>query len=115
MKLEQKGALLVVTKESGDPQFSGTLNAAGESRLLYHIKNKLNNDPGVVGCPEGTRFIKKRMWKDGHLVSDLQQYIRTSKPVNTLGCLAFFNNHWAICGLDDDFREGSAILSGEWL
>ena len=71
MKLAFYKTRLHVDKEPGDPNFSGIQNAAGESRLLYHIKNKLNK--GVFTCcegvqiPAGTVWIKKRMAKDGHL------------------------------------------------
>lgn len=43
-------------------------NNGGDSLLLYKIKNLLNK--------AGANLIKKRMWKDGHLVSDYAQYIR---------------------------------------
>jgi hypothetical protein len=42
MKVELIGHSCIVTKEPGDPHFSGRINAAGESRLLYHIKKILN-------------------------------------------------------------------------
>ena len=72
MKVEIKGYCVVVTREEGDPRFSGVKNGAGESRLLYHIKNILN--------AQGYDLIKKRMHKDGHLMDNLQQYLRTRKP-----------------------------------
>lgn len=53
MKLEMSGSTLKVIKEPEDPKFSGKVNAKGESRLLYHIKNILNT--------QGYDLIKKRM------------------------------------------------------
>ena len=72
MKVELRERCCIVTKEPGDPHFSGVFHAAGESRLLYHIKKILN--------ARGYDLIKKRMWKDGHLMDDMQQYLRTRKP-----------------------------------
>jgi hypothetical protein len=45
------------------------------------------------------------MYKDGHMVSDMQQYIRTRDKKT-----AWYNDHWAICGLNDDFNEGETFL-----
>ena len=70
MRVELGEYTCVVTKEQSDPQYPHT--AAGESRLLHHIKQALQ--------AQGHDVIKKRMWRDGHLVDDLQQYIRTRKP-----------------------------------
>lgn len=115
MKLIQEGSTLRVIKEKDDPCFSGVHNAAGESRLLHHVKNALNANPAIVGLPLTVRFIKKRMWKDGHLVADMQQYIRLSKPVKDKGVLCFSNTQWDIRGADEDFRNGEAALHGEWI
>lgn len=92
----------LVTKESGDPRFSGSLNAAGESRLLYHVKQHLNK--------LGFDFIKKRMHKDGHMVSELQQYLRSrTTPFVTI----WFGN-WAIEGADEVLnRDGKVSFEVE--
>lgn len=93
---------VTIKREETDPVFSGVANAAGESRLLYHLKQKLNK--------MGFNFIKKRMWRDGHMVDDMQQYLRPrkigNKPENNF-CL--FNWHWAICGLDEDLKKDGEI------
>ena len=90
-----------VIREDGDPVFRGNHNAAGESRLLYHVKHYLN------GC--GHDFIKKRMWKDGHLVDDMQQYLRERKPVaGSQYCI--FNPRWQIRGADSIFRERGEVI-----
>ena len=94
---------LTVIREPGDPKFYGTANGAGESKFLYWIKTILNS--------EGRDLIKKRMCKDGHLVDDMQQYIRVRKIEPNGNTLALYNDHWAICGLNDDFNEGKAVLS----
>ena len=83
----------IVTREPGDPMVYGKAYGKGESLLLHHIKLKLN--------AMGFDFIKKRMCKDGHLVDDLQQYIRTRKAP----FLMLFNQHWAIAGLEEDYND----------
>lgn len=72
MKLIMHKYALEVIKEPGDLRFSGRVNAAGESRLLYHIKKQLNKT--------GFDLIKKHCWRDGHLMDNYQQYLRTRKP-----------------------------------
>lgn len=51
MKVELGERSCTVTREPGDPRISGGAhNAAGESRLLYHVKLALN--------AQGFNFIK---------------------------------------------------------
>lgn len=95
-----------VLKDAGDPHFSGVKNAAGESRLLYHIKIILNS--------YGFNFIKKRMWRDGHLVDEMQQYLRVKKekPNSIFG---IWNTCWAIQGADYYLNKyGRVELNLEW-
>lgn len=105
MKVEIIGHQCIVTKEPGDPRFNGIINAAGESRLLYHIKNILNK--------KGYDLIKKRMHKDGHLVSEIQQYLRTRKRTgNPQKDIYIYNSNWNVEGADGVLnREGKVILS----
>ena len=65
MKIEliEKENKCIIEKEIKDPKFYGVVGAKGESNLLYHIKHILNK--------QGFDFIKKRMWKDGHLVDNI--------------------------------------------
>lgn len=89
----------IVEKEEGDPHFSGIHNAAGESRLLYHLKLHLNTLTDASG--QHYDFIKKRMWRDGHLVDDMQQYLRERNTRRKDGrCLAVYNSFWQIEGAD---------------
>ncbi len=102
MKVILKKTECLVYREPGDISFHGVRNAAGESRLLYHVKRELNL--------EGYDFVKKRMWKDGHMVSEMQQYLRQRKP-NHLGVqLAIYNGHWDINGIEEEFNAGVASL-----
>ena len=103
VELDFKTKCCVVTREKDDPKFYGTFRAAGESRLLYHVVQELKK--------QGHDVIKKRMWKDGHLVSDCQQYIRSrNRKCRPNFCI--WNTSWQIRGAEDDWnREGSVILS----
>ena len=102
MKVTLKGHACTVVREDGDPHFRGIQNAAGESRLLYHVKRELTR--------QGYDIIKKRMWRDGHLMADMQQYLRTRCP-STSHCLMIYNPRWAIEGADETLnREGSVTL-----
>ena len=107
MQVTISGNKCIVTKEAGDPRFSGMINAAGESRLLYHIKKILNE--------KGYNLIKKRMHKDGHLVSDMQQYLRTAKRTgNPDKDIYIYNSNWNVEGADEVLnRDGTVILSVE--
>ena len=107
MKVTIKGHACIVIKESGDPHFSGVVNAAGESRLLYHVKNILNK--------QGYDLIKKRMHKDGHLVDDLQQYLRTRKKTGVPEKdICIWNQNWAIEGAEAPFnRDDQVVLTVE--
>lgn len=103
MRLEFDGNSLHVYRESGDPKYYGVMNAAGESRLLYAIKNQLNAD--------GWDLVKKRMHKDGHLVGDMQQYLRTRKPIgNPDKDIYIYNGYWQIRGVEEGFNIGHAVL-----
>lgn len=81
-----------VLKEEGDPRFHNTDWASAESTFLYHVKKELEK--------QGYDVIKKRMWKDGHLVDDTQQYIRTRKDG-----FYIYNDYHAICDAGEEFNE----------
>jgi hypothetical protein len=103
MRIELTKSACIVTREQGDPKYYGDFNAKGESNLLYAIKNKLNSI--------GFDLIKKRMWKDGHMVSEMQQYIRTRKPTGDPDKdIMIYNTFWQIRGANDDFNKGQVVL-----
>lgn len=106
MKVELGEHSCTVTREPGDPRIAGgPLNAAGESRLLYHVKLALNS--------QGYDFVKKRMWKDGHMVADLQQYLR-ERNQRRARVLAIYNGSWQIEGADEIYNHaGSVTLTVE--
>ena len=66
MLIEINKHTVTVRREVGDPVFRSS-----DSRLLYHVKKSL--------IRLGYDCIKKRAWKDGHLVDDDMQYIRDRK------------------------------------
>jgi hypothetical protein len=105
MILEIKENVLIVTREGTDPKYYGNRNAVGESNLLHAIKNKLNS--------EGYDLIKKRMWKDGHLVDDCQQYLRTRKKGAGKADIYIYSPFFAVRGANEPFNEGSVMLTIE--
>lgn len=110
MEVIRNGMILTVIREPGDPIFRDGEWGSGESRLLYHVKKKI-----IAGEVENwddlpTDIIKKRMWKDGHLVDTDQLYLRsreyhciTTKKDKLY--LTIHSTHWAIRGIDTDFNE----------
>lgn len=96
MKIKINNNTCKIIKESNDPKFYEIMHGSGESRLLHHIKLELNK--------QGYDLIKKRMHKDGHLVCDLQQYLRsrnTEKP----DAIMIHNSNWAIAGAEKSFNS----------
>ena len=96
-----------VKRESSDPKYYGARGAVGESKLFYHIKQKLNQ--------QGYDLIKKRMCKDGHLMDELQQYIRSRKINPDSKPFCIYNTSWAIEGAEKPFNDGVVCLRIEWL
>lgn len=109
MKVQIGKYQVIVKREEHDPKYYGVLNAAGESQFLYHLKQWLNEN---FNCSGKIHWIKKRMHHDGHLVDEMQQYIRTAKPVKCVGgYISLHNDHWAINGLEEDYNGGEAVLA----
>ena len=84
---------ITVKREDGDPKFYGVQDAAGESRFLYWLKGILNDQYGFD-------LIKKRMAQDGHLVDEMQKYLRTRSPRSAGPMVAIYNPRWAIEGAE---------------
>jgi hypothetical protein len=95
---------LTVEREDGDPKFYGVQYAKGESNFLYWLKNILNKEYGFD-------LIKKRMAKDGHMMDDMQQYLRTRSPKSKCPQVMIWNGHWQIRGIEEDWNRGTAILN----
>lgn len=88
--------IVTVEKQEGDPYFKHTDWALAESTFLYHVKKQLQN--------AGYDCIKKRMWKDGHLVDEQQQYIRDRK-----GEWCIYNHLWAMLDAGIEFNERGTV------
>ena len=92
MKVLVQDTIIKVQKEDTDKKFYN------ESAFLHALKKEL--------ILQGYDVIKKRMWKDGHLVDDTQQYIRVR---DFSWCV--YNDHYAISDLSDDFEKyGNVVL-----
>lgn len=102
MKLEFNGNCLTVVREDTDPKYYGNYNAAGESKLLHAIKKELNK--------QGYDLIKKRMWKDGHLVDDCQQYLRTRKKGAGKADIYIYNSSFQIRGANERYNEDDKVV-----
>lgn len=104
MKLKIQGNTLKVTREKGDPSCRRSEWGSAESRLLYHIQQKLN--------AQGYDLIKKRMWKDGHLVDEDKLYLRSRKfTKNHSHNIAIMNGNFAIYDAGEVFtKEGEVEL-----
>lgn len=79
MKLLIDNIHVTVQREVGDKP------AKTESQLLHWLKVRLNAEHGF-------NLIKKLMWKDGHLVSETQHYLRNAG-----------RNKWAVMIWDSNY------------
>jgi hypothetical protein len=97
--IERHGKLgwMTVKREEGDPRFYK------DSTFLYHVQQELKR--------LGYDVIKKRMHKDGHMVDDDLQYIRTrSRRPDPHAFMVWWGYH-AYRGPQDDFnRHGEVRL-----
>lgn len=92
---------LIVEREAGDKGYynSGWSNA--ESILLSDIQKYLNQF--------GYDLIKKRMWKDGHMVCETQQYLRTrSKKVNAPH-IYIYNSSYSVYDAGKELMEHGKV------
>lgn len=106
MKVTLEGHGCVVQREKGDRGFYGRADTAwggGESNLLHHVKLKLNE--------QGYDLIKKRMHKDGHMVDDLQQYLRArnAKKLKPGDVYCVHDGSYAIRDSAEDYNAWEAV------
>jgi len=87
---------VTVKKEQDDPIFRWSGWSDPESKFLYRVKLELQK--------QGYDCIKKRMWKDGHMVDDRQQYIRDRKDNWYI-----YNGNWSIYDAGEEFNERGVI------
>ena len=72
-----------------------------DSQFLYHVKRELQR--------RGFDVIKKRMWRDGHMVSDTQQYVRTRDTKNGF---AVFQTDYALRSSYPSYNSGHVVTLG---
>lgn len=102
MKVTINTNTCVVTREPGDKKIKGgNYLARGESNLLYKIKQILNS--------QGYDLIKKRMHKDGHLVDECKQYLRTRRKGAGIADIYIVNENWALYGADERYNQDGEV------
>lgn len=109
-------ASVTFIREDSDPKFYGVQQAKGESNLFHWLKNQIAKGHPELPSNFAVGWIKKRMWKDGHMKDEMQQYLRTRKPVykddnGTKLYLCLYNGLWAIQGADYYWNEASVTLT----
>jgi len=90
-----------ITKEKGDPTYTTSEWGTAESRLLYHVKNQLNED--------GYDLIKKRAHKDGHLMDEDQLYLRTRSPKSKGPAVYIYNNVFATSDAGREYSKKGVV------
>jgi hypothetical protein len=118
MNIRVENASVTCIRESDDPKFYGIRQAKGESHLFHWLQKQIAKGHPDLPSDFPTDWIKKRMWKDGHMVSEMQQYLRTHKPTGktdegTPLYLCIYNGSWAIRGAEEDWNSGNVTLAME--
>ena len=92
-----------ITREPGDSRItrSGYSNQY-ETTLLYKVKNELKK--------QGYNLIQKRMWKDGHLVSEHQNYLRTRTWNGNDGEFCIYNSSWQVEDAGKEYNRKGEYL-----
>jgi len=98
MNVMFKDNLCVVTWQKGD----GYMNLSNESRFLYHLQHTLK-------LTKKFDLVKKRMWKDGHMVAEEQQYLRTRSWRSVLPHFCIYNHNYALYDAGQQFRQARII------
>jgi len=65
----------------------------------------------IVLNNNGFDLIKKRMHKDGHLVDDMQQYLRTRHKRSNTPHIMIHSPFFAFRGAEQDWNEGEVVLT----
>jgi hypothetical protein len=110
------GSSCYVYRQPGDPVFrpnngKSCWSAPGwygaESRLLHHVKRILNQ--------RGYDLIKKRMWKDGHMVgTEFTQYLRSRNVRGTPSLCVYHADHAVEIAAESFNKLGRVELSVEY-
>jgi len=114
VRIKVSSTSIEFTREQGDPKFYGVREAKGESNLFHWLKKQLAKGHPDLPKAFPVDWIKKRMWKDGHMVDEMQQYLRTRKPVFRQDGVKYhfcmYNGMWAVQGADFYWNEGRVRL-----
>jgi len=104
VEINRDNGFCIVTADKGDKKLSAHRGSWGstESQLLYRVKNILNE--------AGYDLIKKRMWKDGHLVDETALYLRPRNPKNPKVNIAIFNDQGAIYDAGERYNEDGKVV-----
>lgn len=107
MRVTLERTRCIVEREPGDHKIRATGYASAESAFLFQVKRALN--------AQGNDFIKKRMWKDGHLMGDdALQYLRTRSPQSNGEQAYIYLSRWQIEDAAEVYnREGKYTLAVE--
>lgn len=96
MKVQLNTNTCTITKEAGDKRYARGYSQP-ESGLLYDVCKALK--------AQGFDVLKKRMWRDGHLVDKSQQYIRTRKYYSNPNGFCVYNANWQIWDAGEKFNS----------
>lgn len=118
MRIKIGNTCVTFIREDVDPKFYGVQQAKGESGLFHWLIQQIAGGHSDLPSNFPSDWIKKRMWKDGHMVSEMQQYLRTRKPIGktdegTPLYMCLYNGSWAIRGAEEDWNSGSVTLAME--
>mgnify|MGYP003126427630 FL=1 len=101
MEVTLSDACCTVKKQKGDKPFKSSSWGTAESGLLYAVKQFLNG--------EGHDLIKKRMWKDGHLVDDEAIYLRTRNAKSPKPHVMIYNKYRDIYDAGREFNAKGEV------
>jgi hypothetical protein len=103
MKATFSEGCITFCRQPGDPKFHGLRFAKGEHALLRFLARWLN--------ARGFDVIKKRAWKDGHLIGDqFQPYLRCRTPRADVPHVMLWSGFYALRGANEDWNRGEVAL-----
>lgn len=95
MKIKIKGNRICFSRGTHESRVKN------ESHLLYRLKIEL----GL----EGYDFIKKLAWKDGHMLSNTQHYLRARDKKETRGIFCIWDGEYALRDSSIAFNKGETV------
>ena len=58
---------------------------------------------------QGHDVVKKRMWEDGHMIDEKQQYIRTRSKTSPQPHIYVWDNHWNVRNSAEDLNDAGEV------